>query len=82
MLYMAYRYHRPTFWAILPFILTFYAATVYGRYHYLSDTVTGIALGLVVAWAATRAETWWERKTMGGQDAASLATDNRQPATS
>jgi membrane-associated phospholipid phosphatase len=59
MLYMAYRYHRPTFWAILPFIVTFYAATVYGHYHYVSDTVVGIALGLAVASAAPRLAAWW-----------------------
>jgi membrane-associated phospholipid phosphatase len=63
MLYMAYRCQRRTFWAILPFILTFYAATVYGRYHYVSDTVTGIAVGLAVAWLATRLDAWWERRT-------------------
>ncbi len=63
MLYMAYRYHRPTFWSILPFILTFYAATVYGRYHYLSDTVTGIALGLIVAWAGVRLAARWPGRT-------------------
>jgi membrane-associated phospholipid phosphatase len=58
MLYMAYRYHRPTFWTILPFILSFYVGTVYGRFHYLSDTVTGIAVGLGAAWVATAKRRW------------------------
>ena len=61
MLWMAYRHNRAAFWAILPFILTFYAATVYGRYHYISDTITGIAVGAAMAWLAPRTAAWWDR---------------------
>lgn len=60
MLCMAYRHSRAAFRAILPFILTFYAATVYGRYHYVSDTVTGIAVGAAAAWLAPRLAAWWD----------------------
>jgi len=41
---MAYRYHRPTFWVISPIILSLYVSTFYGRYHYLTDAVVGIAV--------------------------------------
>ena len=61
MLLLACKYHRPTFWLILPVILSFYAATVYGRYHYLADTLSGILLGAVVVWLAPRVNALWER---------------------
>lgn len=40
-------YEKTTFWIILPVILTFYIAIVYGRYHYISDTTAGIFLAVV-----------------------------------
>jgi membrane-associated phospholipid phosphatase len=54
MLLLAYRYHRRTFYVILPVILTFYLATVYGRYHYVSDTVSGILLGALIVAITSR----------------------------
>jgi membrane-associated phospholipid phosphatase len=78
MLCMAYRHSRAAFWAILPFILTFYAATVYGRYHYVSDTVTGIALGAAVAWLTPRLAAWWGRT--GGLRARTTAPGGGQAA--
>jgi len=66
MLIVAYRYHRPSFWVLVPVIGTFYLATVYGRYHYISDTVSGIVLGLAVAWAAPRIEARWAALQGGG----------------
>jgi membrane-associated phospholipid phosphatase len=41
---MAFRYHRPTFWIISPIIVSLYVSTFYGRYHYLTDAVVGIAV--------------------------------------
>ena len=46
----AYRFYRPAFWALAPVILSLYASTVYCRYHYITDSVTGIAAALLV-WA-------------------------------
>jgi PAP2 superfamily len=46
----AYRSSRPAFWILAPVILSLYASTVYCRYHYVTDSVTGIAAALVV-WA-------------------------------
>lgn len=45
---MAYRYRRLAFWLLAPVILCLYVSTFYGRYHYVSDSVTGIAAGLLV----------------------------------
>jgi membrane-associated phospholipid phosphatase len=41
---MAFRYHRPTFWVISPIIVSLFVSTFYGRYHYPTDAVAGIAL--------------------------------------
>ena len=40
----AARRSRRTFLGFLPFALGLLAATVYGRYHYLSDVLAGLAL--------------------------------------
>jgi membrane-associated phospholipid phosphatase len=61
MLFVAFKHHRKTFWIILPAIVTFFAATVYGRYHYVSDTVTGIAVGFIAGWLAPSLEGLWDR---------------------
>ena len=48
MLVMVYRYRRGLFFALLPIVLTIYVSTVYGRYHYASDSVAGIAAAVIV----------------------------------
>lgn len=56
---MAYRYHRPTFWIISPIIVTLYISTFYGRYHYLTDAVVGIAVaGLALLLAPLVVHLW------------------------
>jgi hypothetical protein len=40
---MAYRYHRPSFYVITPIVLSLYVSTFYGRYHYVTDAIVGIA---------------------------------------
>lgn len=58
---MAYRYHRPSFYVLAPIVITLYISTFYGRYHYLTDAVIGIAtafLALAIAPALMRA---WDR---------------------
>lgn len=58
---MAYRCHKPSFIILTPIVLTLYISTFYGRYHYLTDAVVGIAmafLALAIAPAAMRA---WDR---------------------
>ncbi|MBI4418364.1 MAG: phosphatase PAP2 family protein [Ignavibacteriales bacterium] len=48
MLIMTFRYHRNLFSFLLPTILIIYLATVYGRYHYPTDSVLGILTALLV----------------------------------
>lgn len=49
---MAFRYHRPTFWVITPIIASLYISTFYGRYHYLTDAIVGIAVAGLALWLA------------------------------
>lgn len=59
MLAMAWRHHRAAFWALLPVVLSVYAATVYGRYHYATDAVVGVAAaGLALVAAAGLRRAW------------------------
>jgi membrane-associated phospholipid phosphatase len=46
----ARRYKPWLFWICLPFFLAMSVATVYGRYHYFADVITGIAVG-AIGWA-------------------------------
>jgi hypothetical protein len=50
MWFMAWRYHRPSFWVLAPIVPTLYVSTFYGRFHYLSDAILGIlvAVGVLV----------------------------------
>jgi membrane-associated phospholipid phosphatase len=43
MWWCAYRFSRPTFCVLAPIVLSLYVSTVYGRFHYASDVVAGIA---------------------------------------
>ncbi len=61
---MAWKHHRPTFWLLSPVVLSLYVSTVYGRFHYVTDAVVGVATGLLAvllappllrAWAGARA---------------------------
>jgi membrane-associated phospholipid phosphatase len=58
---MAWRHCRWLFWLLAPIVLTLYVSTVYGRYHYASDAVTGIALALAVVAVAPGLLRAWER---------------------
>jgi membrane-associated phospholipid phosphatase len=44
---MTYRYLRPSFWILLPVMLSLYISTVYGRYHYVTDSVAGVAVAFL-----------------------------------
>jgi len=59
---MAWRYHRLTFWLLLPVVLSLYGSTFYGRYHYVSDAVTGVATAALAVKLAPLLARWWERR--------------------
>jgi membrane-associated phospholipid phosphatase len=58
---MAFRYHRPTFWFLTPLVLSLYVSTFYGRYHYLSDAIVGIAVAFFAIRVVPNLTRVWER---------------------
>jgi membrane-associated phospholipid phosphatase len=63
MWFMARKYTRRGFVLLAPVILSLYVSTVYGRFHYVSDMVIGIAVAVLVLFAAPRLEKAWNRRT-------------------
>ena len=55
---MARRYDRRAFWILAPLVLSLYVSTFYCRYHYITDSIVGIGVG-VAAFAAASA--LWRR---------------------
>ena len=50
MLIMLYKYNRKVYFVSLPIIILLYLSTIYGRYHFAMDGVTGIAAAFFVIW--------------------------------
>jgi hypothetical protein len=48
MWFMARKYTKRGFWWLLPVMLSLYVSTVYGRFHYVSDAVIGVAAAAAV----------------------------------
>jgi membrane-associated phospholipid phosphatase len=63
MWFMSLKYTRRGFWLLAPVILSLYVSTVYGRFHYLSDSVIGIAAAGLVLLAAPIIARVWDRGT-------------------
>jgi membrane-associated phospholipid phosphatase len=56
---MAYRYHKPSFYVLTPIVLSLYISTFYGRFHYVTDAVVGIAVAfLAIALAPQLMKLW------------------------
>ena len=64
MWFMALKYTKRGFAGLAPVILSLYVSTVYGRFHYLSDMVIGIAAAGLVIVAAPAIERAWNRNTV------------------
>jgi hypothetical protein len=60
---MAYRYHRPSFWVLSPIVLSLYISTFYGRYHYVTDAVVGVAVAFIALAIAPLLMKSWNRIT-------------------
>lgn len=58
---MTWKYHRPAFWVLSPVIVSLYVSTAYGRFHYVTDAVAGIATAVLVVLAAPALQNWWGR---------------------
>jgi membrane-associated phospholipid phosphatase len=59
---MALKYTRSGFWLLLPVILSLYVSTVYGRFHYVSDSIIGILAGLATLAAGPALVRIWSRR--------------------
>ncbi|MGZ5479968.1 MAG: phosphatase PAP2 family protein [Candidatus Aminicenantales bacterium] len=60
MWFMSRKYTRHGALWLAPVMLSLYVSTVYGRFHYLSDMVIGIAAGILVILVAPLIERAWE----------------------
>ena len=58
---MAYRYHRPSFWILMPIVLSLYISTFYGRYHYVTDAVVGILVATFALLIAPILMKFWNK---------------------
>ncbi|MDH7511395.1 MAG: phosphatase PAP2 family protein [Clostridiales bacterium] len=58
---MAWRYARREFFLLAPVILSLYVSTVYGRFHYASDSIIGILAGFLVLAAGPTLVRGWNR---------------------
>ena len=65
-LVMAYRYHRTLFFILSPIVLTLFVATVYGRFHYVSDVIAGLLVGGVSIVICDRIDAIWRKKRQQG----------------
>lgn len=63
MWFMSRKYTRRGFLWLAPIILSLYASTVYGRFHYVTDMVAGIAAGVLVILIAPAIERAWNGPT-------------------
>jgi membrane-associated phospholipid phosphatase len=58
----AWRFLRPWFYVLLPFVLGLWISTIYLRHHYFVDLVAGWALAPVAVWLAPRIDAWWAKR--------------------
>ena len=65
MWFMSRKYTRRGFFLLAPVMISLYISTVYGRFHYISDMVIGIAAALLVLLAAPALERAWDRRRTG-----------------
>lgn len=65
---MAWKHHRPTFWLLSPVILSLYVSTFYGRFHYVTDVVFGIATAGLAVVLTPLLEGAWNRRAGAGPE--------------
>lgn len=58
---MAFRYHRPSFYVLTPIVLSLYVSTFYGRYHYVTDAVVGVAVAFLALALVPTLIKWWDQ---------------------
>lgn len=63
---MAWKHCRPAFWLLSPVVLSLYVSTFYGRYHYVTDTILGIATAGLAVLLAPLLQRAWDRLAEAG----------------
>lgn len=63
---MAYRYHRKSFYILTPVILSLYVSTFYGRYHYATDAVVGVAVAFLALTLVPLLIRGWDKTVSNG----------------
>ena len=61
----AWRFVRPWFWILVPFVLGLWVSTIYLRHHYVVDLIAGWLLAPLAVWVAPRLDAWWSRRQRG-----------------
>jgi membrane-associated phospholipid phosphatase len=63
MWWSAFRFSRPSFYVLTPIVISLYLSTVYGRFHYATDVVAGVAVALLaIALGKFLIKTWNQSK--------------------
>lgn len=60
-LIFAYRYHKTLFFIMCPIVVTLFVATVYGRFHYVSDVIAGLIVGGISILVCDKISVIWQR---------------------
>lgn len=58
MLIFLYRYDRKAFYVLMPTLVLVYAATVYGRFHYVWDGIAGVSVAAMVVRITPSVSKW------------------------
>ena len=66
MWFMSRKYTRRGFLWLAPIMISLYISTVYGRFHYASDMIIGIAAGLLVVLVAPAIARAWDGRPSTG----------------
>ncbi|MCP4580541.1 MAG: phosphatase PAP2 family protein [candidate division Zixibacteria bacterium] len=65
MLLLSYKYDRKLYFWVAPIIITLYISTIYGRYHYPTDVIAGILVGILGIKLYYPLKRWWMRAIHG-----------------
>ncbi len=58
-MYYLYKYNRRFFWWTLPILASVYPATIYLRFHYVTDIIAGVVVAALVLWLTPKLNDWW-----------------------
>lgn len=61
---MMWIYNRKVFYCYLPLVSLLCVSVIYNRYHYISDVVAGLLVGLLSLLITPRLQVYWERLKM------------------